>query len=340
MSTERTEQLIQKANQLIEHLLKKNLTQAEVAKLISTSPGTLSKLKSKLYFPKNGSTLVEKLDKLKEDLDRNPKETLSSIIDLGASKKSIFQLLIPLILILSVFAVGFFIFSKKENTQTGISVDQAFATMFSKDNMLIDPFSKSTRLPCYQFQGKWELDDKNPYTIVLKLNTGVYYYRSKKIEMYAWCGNQNGDQLNGLELFTNELWKDERGRRSSSEMDSLKNFSKDENFLKLAEGKSFFSDRIGLVENEEGKVNPVFREGKKIARYQNIDVAEEFQNEANMVIQSYIASLTRTKCDSIPILEEKPNGEYILQFDCTFFAEENALMPPQEYSKRIRLAKK
>ncbi len=343
MRDEKKAELVEKANKLISAITAKKISQVDISTLTGIHKATLSKLKGVEYFPSKGEAMIEQLEKLAEELENHPKSAMGPLFKQKAEKGKVavfFYCLVPLILGL---LLGALFFKKEIPVERPKSIVKTFETLFESD-MQAAPYSINTKLPCYKYQNKWSLDETAPYTIVLPLNEGIYYYRSKSVSWYAWCeiGNKEGDQLDALELFTNELWLDTLGRLTI--IDSLKHvdFVEDGGFLKLAEVSSIFSDIIEFGYNEEkGFQEPVKREGKRIARFKPF-IAPDYKNQVEDVLDNYISILRKTKCDSVLVEGNAPDSmeDLFLQFNCTFFNEDNAGMEVQPYSKRIKKPKK
>lgn len=341
MDAELKRKLILKANELIDEITSKKLSQVEISQLIGISPTTLSKLKSAEYFPKNGDVLIQKLEELSFNLKSDPKKVFETLLVYQEKGLSLRRFKIAFI----SFLVGFilcaclYFFFKKNNMDSEIPIEKAFNAIFESE-MQTTPYSKDTELPCYKYQKKWTLDDESPYTIVLELLDGIYYYRSKSVDFYAWCGNDKGDRLDALELFTNELWKDEEKR--NDQIDSLRNgsLSKETGFTKLAEISSVFSDVIHFDSiGIKKRILPYSREGRRIARYFKTDVNQDNENEVMLIVKDYISKLSKTECHSIKVIDNKSNSSDIsmtIEFNCTFFKNENDNMPPQSYKKILK----
>jgi hypothetical protein len=332
--------LSEKATQLIEEIVAKNLSQKDIATLVGSSTSTLSKLKSIEYLPKNAEELIQKLNDLKVKLDTNPDEAIGVLHKSPSQEKnkSIFFYSGLYTLCIGIgLGLGYLLFSSTKANKS-ITIKEAFETIFQSD-MRIEPYAKDLQLPCYRLQKRWQMDNEQPYTIVVPLMDAVYYYRSKTVDLYAWCqvGDSTGNYLEALELFTNELWKDKQRRMSN--YDSLKNldFSHDPSFIKLADINSLFSDVIKIEEDSiTEKIHPISRNGKQIARYEAAVTRKEYSKEVNMVIDHYISCFSKTNCHSLTLSTNHPDRDFTLRFDCTFFESANGCnIPEQRYSKVI-----
>ena len=336
--------LVEEANALINEMINRKLTQIEIARLIGTSATTLSKLKSEIYFPKNGEILVKKLDSLNKKLTTSPKDAIAPLFtkDQPHTIKPYYVYLIMVIILM--LGIGVFIGSylgplRSKMDTNDVTISEAFNTIF-ESNMQSSPYSNNVKLPCYKYQKKWEIYPDTPYTITLPLLDGNYYYRAKTVDLYAWCktGNEKGDSLEAFELFTNELWIDTKARAN---MDVLKyiDFENDEDFQKVAEVSSIFSDIIGFKYSPQKKDHePHSREAKRISRYYKTFVSGKEKAEAINIIENYIFLLSQTRCDSVSVINNKSdstNRHFILEFDCIFFSNDDDDFPSQPYKKKI-----
>lgn len=125
----------QKAARLIEYLQKQDASQKEIAQLLKISPSLLSKLKSKEYFPKNGMTLIQDLErytdkkllktKLTELRFTNKKSNIKSI--LSTQKYLERAIIIALSIGICVLAYSLFMNNKLSNET---SANQTVLTNF------------------------------------------------------------------------------------------------------------------------------------------------------------------------------------------------------------------
>ncbi len=341
MENSQKQVLVNKANQLIESIKSKGYSQKEIASLMGTTSPTLSKLKMLEYFPSNGEVMIKKLEVFNKDLEKNPNK-YKNTLSLRSSSYGITTIVISLLVISLLFNAYFLWGEKKEP-----NVNDAFNKLFESE-MQVLPYQEKPELPCYHYQRKWELDGENPYIIPLTTQDGNYYYKSMLVEFYAWCEieNSEGDKLEALEFFTNELWKDEKGRKLN--IDSLRNLSLENPFglIKIAEVSSIFSDMIKFEQNPVKKLTePTSREGKRIARYVPNQIKQGYEKEVSLVLDKYISKLSKTNCPKVRIFGNENgfpllyNSELIMQFECSFFEANDDGIKTTPYFKRLRKVK-
>lgn len=257
------------------------------------------------------------------------------------SWKKYYWWLIPLILIPSLILGWQHLKSDSNN-----KIETDFNLLFRKGEVL--PFLKNPDLPCFDYEGKWELDQKKPYVLSIDLGTGYgnYYYKAKSLHLYTWCDTNNyidtiivcndtiinckdkGYKLKGIEIFTNELWKDTKNRNTVFNVDSLNIISEDNGYIKIANISSLFTDEIEL--SEDGL--PKKRTGEKIIRYQPTEVMRGNEKLVRNVIETYLGKLYRTSCSSVTNYGEPGiSDQTIMQFDCKF----ESIKGENDYKKRI-----
>ena len=193
-----------------------------------------------------------------------------------------FSILKPILLIvLSVFIsiIGYFIiFNPSSIDQLENEVPKDYTLKWSFESAFVSPYTKLSQLPedcnfpCYKYQGKWEL--KKPYKLPFFREQNGFHYLATEVNMYARCMTEkqsDGTVLEGYEYQKHEIWYDKRKlpidsfvnldnrKKILPEYQSL-DFSKDENFIKIAYVHTFFKNEFKINQDT------IERSGKVIGR--------------------------------------------------------------------------
>ncbi|MEQ9590994.1 MAG: hypothetical protein RLN86_00255 [Cyclobacteriaceae bacterium] len=147
---------------------------------------------------------------------------------------------------------------------------------WSFETPFVNPYTKLRSLPadcdfpCYKYQGKWEL--KEGYKLPFLKERSGFHYSAVSAVMYARCNdvdNDEGKKLEGFEYQLHEIWYDQRELPIDSftmssgqpkEFYKKLDFSKDDNFVKIATIHTFYSDQF-VIDSLQ-----IHRSGKDIAR--------------------------------------------------------------------------
>jgi hypothetical protein len=193
-----------------------------------------------------------------------------------------FSILKPILLIvLGVFIsiIGYFIiFNPSSIDQLENEVPKDYTLKWSFESAFVSPYTKLSQLPedcnfpCYKYQGKWEL--KKPYKLPFFREQNGFHYLATEVNMYARCMTEkqsDGTVLEGYEYQKHEIWYDKRKlpidsfvnldnrKKILPEYQSL-DFSKDENFIKIAYVHTFFKNEFKINQDT------IERSGKVIGR--------------------------------------------------------------------------
>jgi len=175
--------------------------------------------------------------------------------------------------------IGYFIFRKPSaNEQSQNEIPKDYTLQWSFESAFVSPYTKLGQLPedcdfpCYKYQGRWEL--KKPYKLPFFREQNGFHYLATEVNMYARCMTEKRDDgtvLEGYEYQKHELWYDKRKLPIDSfvnlnnrdnilpEYQSL-DFSKDENFVKIAYVHTFFKNEFKIDQDT------ISRTGKVVGR--------------------------------------------------------------------------
>lgn len=209
--------------------------------------------------------------------------------------------------------------------------------------------------PSSAFEGKWKL--AKPYKIPLpgSKNSGVYLLaKSADIVLVTskYAANK-GRVLLGFEHLTHEIWLDKRRRplipeyfdaetKSFTELFNNLDFKEDENFVKIADLKSFFLDEFTIG------TDFITRKGQPSGRYIDfIDrkLAKMYDIDVEYILNEVISDLTKTKCNSAINEYCNPNDLKVnstISFDCIYSIgiENLGIGGGYPYTKTIKLVEK
>ena len=162
--------------------------------------------------------------------------------------------------------------------------------------------------PSSAFEGKWKL--AQPYKIPLpgSKNSGVYLLaKSADITLVtSKYADNKGRVLLGFEYLTHEVWVDKRRQPLIPEYFDLEtrlftdlynnlDFEGDENFVKIADLKSFFLDEFTILKDS------IIRKGQPSGRYVDFldtELAKTYDVDVDYILNEVISDLTQTKCNS------------------------------------------
>ncbi len=262
------------------------------------------------------------------------------------SKKWLFYLLGLIILLLSIFIIWQ---QTQENSMAKSAEKPSRFDMlqWSFENKYIKPYVKLKELPadcnfpCYKYQGKWRL--KNEYRIPFFRERNGFHYVAKDATMYVRCmeeSDKSGKVMEGYEYQKHEIWYDKREFPIDSflqpknpakirEAYNNSDFSKDENFVKIAYVHTFFRNEFELDSNK------VYRKGKAIGRdieflpekellknLKDEKLVDELKNEINSIAKNRLEDFSKPiNCEPSPVPKEDFNfveeGDE-LTFRCQF----------------------
>ncbi len=269
-------------------------------------------------------------------------------------------------LIFACFIFGLFIGSyfTKENMSskplTAIDIHPLSQFFNKQDNKRItvgflDEKEVQDYCPSSAFEGKWKL--AKPYKIPLpgSKNSGVYLLaKSADIVLVTskYAANK-GRVLLGFEHLTHEIWLDKRRRpvspeyfdtvtKSFTELFHKLDFNEDENFVKIADLKSFFLDEFTIGSDF------ITRKGQPSGRYIDfIDkkLAKTYDIDVEYILNEVISDLTKTKCNSAVNEYCNPNDLKVnstISFDCIYSIgiENLGIGGGYPYTKTLQLVEK
>ncbi|WKK74899.2 hypothetical protein QYS49_25055 [Marivirga salinae] len=193
-----------------------------------------------------------------------------------------FSILKPILFIVVggiISIIGYFIiYNPSGSDQAENEVPKDYTLKWSFESAFVSPYTKLSQLPedcdfpCYKYQGKWEL--KKPYKLPFFREQNGFHYLATEVNMYARCMTEeqsDGTLLEGYEYQKHEIWYDKRKlpidsfvnldnrKKILPEYQSL-DFSKDENFIKIAYVHTFFKNEFKINEDT------IERSGKVIGR--------------------------------------------------------------------------
>ncbi len=194
--------------------------------------------------------------------------------------------------------------TQKNDLAENITKKDAFEMLF-ESGWQVAPYSDNVKLPCYKYQGKWELYEENSYFLTVK-NDPFIYYKPVSVTAYMWCqpsveetdtkkGIKNGYMLKGIELLKNSVHeaKTEIGKDKAADLN-------DENRIGMMSG--LFLDEITF--NLESK--PIRRDGERIGRHRYKPT--KISNNENEII-NYIKMLRPNDC-LVSVVEENATESY------------------------------
>lgn len=258
--------------------------------------------------------------------------------------------------------IGFY-FTKENNKSKPLNLEDThpLSQFFNKqDNKKItigflDESEVQDYCPSSAYEGKWEL--AHPYKIPLpgSKNSGVYLLaKSADIVLVTskYAANK-GRVLLGFEHLTHEIWLDKRRRplspiyfdtetKSFTELFHNLDFKEDDNFVKIADLKSFFLDEFTI-----GK-DFITRKGQPSGRYIdfiNRKLAKTYDIDVEYILNEVISDLTKTKCNSTINEYCNPNDLKVnstISFDCIYSIgiENLGIGGGYPYTKTIKLVEK
>lgn len=209
--------------------------------------------------------------------------------------------------------------------------------------------------PSSAFEGKWKL--AQPYKIPLpgSKNSGVYLLaKSADITLVtSKYADNKGRVLLGFEHLTHEVWVDKRRQplipeyfdletRSFTDLYNNLDFEEDQNFVKIADLKSFFLDEFTILKDS------IIRKGQPSGRYVDFldnELAKTYEVDVDYILNEVISDLTQTKCNSTINEYCNPNDLKVnstISFSCFYSIgiENLGFGGGYPYTKTIQLVEK
>lgn len=262
--------------------------------------------------------------KKKKESDRNPRTTnnnraamlhKSTLIQIDQSSSIILIIIGVFFFVVAVTLIAILLFNEKtkefietpiaettkpiETPTEKITKTEAFEILFGS-GWQVSPYSDNEEYPCYKYQGKWELYEKNDYFLPVKRDPFIYY-KPISVVAYMWCqpdvdganakeSMENGYMLKGIELLKNSVHK------SNTEIDSITDLN-DENLIGIMSGLL-----IDVITFDLQSKEPTKRDSERIGRHRYISIRES--DDTNN-ITNFIAEFKPTDCS----IEEKGSKE-------------------------------
>ncbi|MBE0423398.1 MAG: hypothetical protein IBX66_05620 [Lutibacter sp.] len=304
--------------------------------------------------------VLKESKQLKKELAKNKNKGIEAF-SANQSKKKLYISLIFICLIFGLiigyyFAKGSFP-SESINSHNKHPLSPFFNKTDNKTTYLgfLNENEVQEYCPSSAFEGKWIL--AQPYKIPLpgSKNSGVYLLaKSADITLVtSKYADNKGRVLLGFEYLTHEVWVDKRRQALIPEYFDLKtrlftdlynnlDFEEDENFVKIADLKSFFLDEFTILKDS------IIRKGQPSGRYVDFldtELAKTYNVDVNYILNEVISDLTKTKCNSTINEYCNPNDLKVnstISFNCFYSIgiENLGIGGGYPYTKTIQLVKK
>ena len=284
----------------------------------------------------NHQSILKECKLLKKELAKNKNKSK----EISSSFKSKKTLIISLFFTCLIFGLVIVYFFTKDASLSD--------SIITNDKHPLSPFfnkleNKTTYLgflnenevqdycPSSAFEGKWKL--AQPYKIPLpgSKNSGVYLLaKSADITLVtSKYASDKGRVLMGFEHLTHEVWVDKRrlplipeyfdiNTKMFTDLYNNLVFEDNENFVKIAELKSFFLDEFTI------HTDSIIRNGQPSGRYVNfldVALAKTYNVDVDYILNEVISDLTQTRCNSTVNEYCNPNDLKVnstISFDCFY----------------------
>lgn len=237
-------------------------------------------------------------------------------------------------------------YNPSEKTQVANDIPKDYTLRWSFESAFVNPYTKLSQLPedcnfpCYKYQGQWEL--KKPYKLPFFREQNGFHYLATEVNMYARCMTEKQDDgtvLEGYEYQKHEIWYDKRKlpidsfvnlnnrKKILPEYQSL-DFSKDDNFIKIAYVHTFFKNEFKINQDTIERTGKVIGRDIKFIPTESLlkylpSEAEigDLTNQINRIVFNRLQDFSRPiECETtfVPNLDfHKINEGDEISFNCT-----------------------
>lgn len=246
------------------------------------------------------------------------KEHNSNIEEGTSADKSWFLYVLGFVIILLLAYLAFEYTGKPDNVEIAEESSRYEMLQWSFENKYIKPYVKLKELPadcdfpCYKYQGKWVL--KNEYKIPFFRERNGFHYVAREAVMYARGMDESsadGRVFEGYEYQLHEIWYDKRelpidsflmedNRTRIQESYNNADFSKDDNFVKVAYVHTFFRNEFSIdstLINRNGKA--IGRDIEFLPEQSLLDkvgskkLVEELKSEVNSIAKNRLEDFSK-----------------------------------------------